>query len=106
MVQETMITAVAPTPLLRLAADGVRQVTRVTVRRAGRPVDGAILVTAGGVEIATPVRLADGETVHEVEVAEISAPGEAVFVLRLGGEIVARVSTAWTPPRRWVVHVV
>ncbi|MFA6112097.1 MAG: glycoside hydrolase family 38 C-terminal domain-containing protein, partial [Candidatus Latescibacterota bacterium] len=49
---------------------------------------------------------ADGETVHQVEVAEISAPGEAVFVLRLGGEIVARVSTAWTPPRRWVVHVV
>lgn len=106
MVQETMIHAVAPTPLLQRASDGIRQVARVTVRRTGRPVDGTVLVTAGGVEIATPVRFPEGESVHEVEVAEISAPGEAVFSLRIDGEIVARAPMFWTPPRRWVVHVV
>ncbi len=100
------IQRVMPTPFLRRAEDGLRQVAHVTVTHAGATQSGAIHVTAQGVELVTPVTLVAGESTIEVEVAEVTAPCAIDVALVLHGHPAVRISIAWIPPKHWVVHVV
>ena len=95
-----------PTPFLRRTGNGLRQVARLTVRNAGDVAAGLVSVDAAGVEAATPLSLAVGESVLDVEVPEIAAPCELTCEVTVGGVSVARRAAPWVPPRRWVVHVV
>ena len=106
MSQSTILQTITPTPFLRRVDGCLRQVARVTVNHAGSAQTGAIHVTAQDVEVITPVTLVAGESTVEVEVAEITAPGDVTFTLILNDKTVAQTSVAWTPPKHWVVHVV
>lgn len=106
MSQSTTISAVTPTPFLRRAGEMLRQVACVTANHVGSAQAGVLHVTAQGIETITPVTVQPGEVVVEVEVAEVTGPGEIEVVLVVAGETVARLTVPWMPPRRWVVHVV
>ena len=106
MSSQTMIVNIVPTPLLRHAGETLHQIARVTVHHQGASVAGTMHIRAGGTAISTPVSLVAGESVLEVEVPELSVPGEVSFTLDIAGTPVARQSLAWQPPKRWVVHVV
>lgn len=102
----TAILTITPTSFLRQAGDRLRQIARVAIRHDSLPAEGVLHVVTPYGEIATPVALTSGESTHEVEIPEVTAPCEVTCTLVLHGKETAHTAVAWTPPRHWVVHVV
>lgn len=102
----TVISTIEPTPFLPRDGEQLRQIARLTVRHEGPGFTGVMITRVNGLETATPVTLPPGETVLEVELAEVSAPGQLACELRQGDTTLTCRTVPWQPPRRWVVHIV
>jgi hypothetical protein len=102
----TEIAAVTPTPLLRRQGGRLRQTARVTVRYGGTATTGVFRGYAERAEVVTPVALAPGESVLDIELPEVTATGPVALTLQVDGLAAAHWTGEWTQPRHWVVHVV
>jgi len=106
MPQQIDILSILPTPFLKHSGDSLHQIARINVNNLASSVSGAFHIKANGQEVVTPVEIPAGESILDVELAELFSPGEIKAALVVDGKAVAHKDAAWIPPRRWTVHVV
>jgi len=98
------IVSVKPTVFFVRVDGRLYQLGEVTLETTSKIAQASLEVKINGKEHTTSIdKVEEGKTQVEVQVADITQPAAAEFILRAGDKIIATYETTWEPQRQWEV---